>query len=291
MRQAAFAFAVASMAVVLAHVLLVGSAPGYRSAAAQQAVSLAVDADPSGNTATSLGDTDQCASLATGDSFQVDIVVRDVEDLLGWESYVIYDASILKLTDRDVRLFLAANAGSNVFDASDTPANANGRYRVAAADIADPPVPDSGSGVLARLTFDALAPGVSLIGLLHRPDVGPILTAVGGQRIGDDNGDAYFDGSTTDAWVAVDTACPAEPPPQPTVAPFTPVPSTPIVIRTSSATPPTTPTPTPTPSAADGTSDGDDGPPWALIGGLSGGGVVLLAAALLLSRLRSRRAG
>jgi hypothetical protein len=296
MRQAAFA--VASMAVVLAHVLLAGSAPGYRSAAAQQAVSLAVDADPSGNTATSLGDTDQCASLATGDSFQVDIVVRDVEELLGWESYIIYDASILKLTDRDVRLFLAANAGSNVFDASDAPANANGRYRVAAADIADPPVPDSGSGVLARLTFDALAPGVSLISLRGldisgdgRPDVGPILTAVGGQRIGDDNGDAYFDGPTADAWVAVDTVCPSEPPPQLTVAPFTPVPSTPIVIHIGSATPPTTPTPTSTPLAADGTSDGGDGPPWALIGGLSGGGVVLLAAALLLSRLRSRRAG
>jgi hypothetical protein len=283
------AFAALSLAIVLAQILLAGSILESRSTTAQEPVSLAVDADPTGNAATTLGPTDQCVSVEAGDSFQIDIVVRDVEDLLGWEAYAIYDASVLELTDRDVKPFLAANSGSNVFDASDAPANAAGRYRVAAADIADPPAPDSGSGVLARLTFDALSSGVSLIALPRldftgdgRPDVGPILTTVSGQRIGDSDGDTYFDAPTADAWVAVDTDCPPEPPPLPTVAPFTPAPSTPLPIATRTATA----TLTPTPSATDSRSNGEDSPPWSLIGGLAGGAAVLLAGALLLWRLR-----
>ena len=283
-------FAILSASFVLALALLATSVGNPRDSRAQEPVSLGVDADPAGNTATSLGPTDQCAAVRSGDSVQVDIVVTDVTDLLGWEAYAIYDGSVLKLTDRDVKLLLAANAGSNVFDASEAPANANGRYHVGGADIADPPVPDSGSGVLARLTFSALSPGVSLITLRpldfsgdDRPDIGPILTGFGGERIGDSDGDTYFDGLTADAWIAVDGDCPPQPPPLPTVVPFTPAPSTPLPIVTRTATTPATLTPTAT--AADGGADGDDGLPWALIGGLSAA-VVLLAGVLLLWRLR-----
>jgi hypothetical protein len=288
------AFAALSASIIIPLALLATSAAHPRGAGAQEPVSLALDADPSGNTATTLGPTDRCVAVHVGDSFQVDVVVRNVTDLLGWEAYLIYDASVLKLTDRDVRLFLAANAGSNVFDASDAPANADGRYRVAAADIADPPVPDSGSGVLARLTLSAASPGVSLISPRRldfsgdgKPDIGPILTAFGGQRIGDSDGDTYFDGPIADAWIAVDSDCPQQPPPLPTVAPFTPSPSTPLPIATRTAAP--SATLTPTPAATDGASKGGDGPPWGLIGGLSGSAAVLLAGALFLWRLLTRR--
>ena len=284
-------FAALSASFVLALALLTTSAVHPRDSGAQEPVTLAVDADPSGNTATSLGPTDECVAVRSGDTVQVDIVITDVTDLLGWEAYAIYDASVLKLTDRDVKLFLAANTGSNVFDASDAPANANGRYHVGGADIADPPVPDSGSGVLARLTFSALSPGVSLITIRpldfsgdDKPDIGPILTGFGGERIGDSNGDTYFDGPTADAWIAVDGDCPQQPPPLPTVVPFTPAPSTPLPIATRTAT--TAATLTPTATAVDGGTDGGDGPPWALIGGLSAA-VVLLAGVLLLWRLRA----
>jgi hypothetical protein len=284
-------FAALTTSFVLALALLATSAVHPRSSGAQEPVTLAVDADPTGNAATSLGPADQCVAVRSGDSVQVDIVVTDVTDLLGWEAYAIYDASVLKLTDRDVKLLLAANTGSNVFDASDAPANANGRYHVGGADIADPPVPDSGSGVLARLTFSALSPGASLISIRpvdfsgdNRPDIGPIMTALGGERIGDSDGDTYFDGPTADAWIAVDGDCPQQPPPLPTVVPFTPVPSTPFPIATRTATAPATLTPTAT--VAGGGSNGDDGPPWALIGGLSAA-VVLLAGVLLLWRLRA----
>ena len=288
-------FAALSTSFVLALALLATSAVQTRHSGAQETVTLVVDADPDGNTATSLGPADECVAVRSGDSVQVDVVVTDVTDLLGWEAYAIYDGSVLKLTDRDVKLFLAANAGSNVFDASDAPANANGRYHVGGADIADPPVPDSGSGVLARLTFDALSSGVSLISLRRldstgdgRPDVGPILTAVNGQRLGDSDGDTYFDGPTADAWIAVDGDCPQQPPPLPALARFTPVASTPPPQPTRTAAPRATLAAAPL--AADGGSEGEDGPPWALIAGLGGGAAaVLVGGGLFLRRVSPRR--
>lgn len=287
MNRSAFA---ALSASILAVAILTTSAVHPPHSGAQEPVSLAVDADPSENTATSLGPTDQCVAVQPGESFQVDIIVRDVEDLLGWEAQVIYDVSVLRLTDRDVKLFLAANAGSNIFDASDPTPDTDGRYRIAGADIADPPAPDSGSGVLARLTFEALSPGVSLIALPlldsngdGRPDFGPILTTVSGERVGDSDGDTLYDGPTSDAWIAVGTACPAEPPPLPTVGSVTPVPGTAQPPRPSPSVVPS-PTPTPPPAAGSGS---DGGPPWALIGGLAGGAVVLAAGGTLW-RLRTR---
>jgi hypothetical protein len=288
------AFADLSASFILALALLATSPVQPRGTGAQEPVSLAVDADPSGNTATSLGPIDRCIAVRTGDYIHVDIVVRDVQDLLAWEAYAIYDPSVLKLTDRDVRLFLAGNAGSNVFDASDAPPGTDGRYRVAAADIGDPPAPDSGSGVLARLTLSALSPGVSLISLPRldfsgdgTPDIGPILTALGGQRIGDSDGDSYFDGPIADAWIAVDTDCPQQPPPLPTVAAFSPEISTPLPVPTRTPAPPATLTPTPLATNAD--SAGGDGPPWGAIGGVGGGAAVLGAGALLLWQLWARR--
>jgi hypothetical protein len=84
----------------------------------------------------------------------------------------------------------------------------------------------------------------------------------------------------------VDGDCPQQPPPLPTVFPFTPMPSTPLPIATRTATAAATPTPTAYPTATQGGSGESGGPPWALIGGLSAAGV-LLAGALLLWRLRA----
>ncbi len=288
------AFAALLTLTILALAFLAVASFGSRGAAAQGPVSLAVDANPEGNTATSLGPTDQCIAVQKGATFQVDIVVRNVNDLLGWDSHVIYDPSILKLNDRDVKLFLAADPNSNVFDASDAPPGIAGRYRAAGADFADPPIGHSGSGVLARLTFSALSSGASLLTIARldisgegKPDIGPTLTAVDGRYIDDADGDGYFDGPVADAWVAVDSPCPQQPPPLPTIAPFTPVPSTPLPPATATAAPSSTLTPTATPPVAN--SGSDDGLPWGIVGGASGAAAVLLAAALLLWQVRTRR--
>jgi hypothetical protein len=182
---------------------------------AQGTVTLGVDVDPTGNTATSLGTIEPCTSVGINDSFDIDIFITNVIDLLGWEAYFVYDPSVINVIGRNAQMFQAANAGSEVFDASEALPDADGQYRLAAVDIGEPPAPDSGSGVLARLTLQAVGAGASpaALALLDingdgKPDLGPSLTDVQGDHIGDVNDDALFDGPISSARIAVDTACP-----------------------------------------------------------------------------------
>jgi len=281
-------------ALLLASLLLVQSLLRPADGTAQELTTLGVDADPTGNTATSLGSIEHCTSVKSGETFEVDVFVTNATDLLAWEAYFVYDPSILRVEGRDVRLFQMANAGSNVFDASEAPPGEPGRYRIAAADIADPPAPDSGSGALARLTLAAVSTGVSLASLRPidvtgdgRPDFGPALTDAAGERIADANGDGLFDGPVMDAWIAVDTACPQQPPPPPTLAPFAPTTSTPPPQPTPST--PSLATPTTTPSGTGSSGEGNNEPPWQVIGSLGGSATLLAASALGLWRLRVRR--
>jgi hypothetical protein len=283
MRRTAFAtFATAALFAALG---LTSSAGG----SAQGSVSLAVDADPSGNTATTLSTIDRCVSVRTGDTFSIDFVIRDVTQLIGFNADLVYDPSILTVVDRDMDYFLAANEGSNVFDASAVPPGDPGVYDFGAADIADPPVPDSGSGVLARLTLQAVGPGVSPAATPRLDlngdttvDAGPILSDVAGQHIDDEDGDGYFEGRASDAWVAVDSPCPDVPPtvfPTPPRATATP---SPTGAATNVGT--VTPTPTVAPPAA---GEGSDNPPWVIIGAVAGG-VALAAGAFVWWRFGRR---
>jgi hypothetical protein len=138
-----------------------------------------------------------------------------VEQLLAWEVYIKYDSTILEVVSRDVQMFLAANPGSSVFDASGAVPDSSGLYRAAAADTSDPPTPDSGSGVLCRLGLKAKAPGTSAVDLAildidddTAPDIGPLLRNLDGEVLGDTNGDSIFDGPIENAQVVVDAPCP-----------------------------------------------------------------------------------
>jgi len=188
---------------------------GEAETIAQGTVTLGVDADPTGNTATSLGTIEPCISVSINDTFDIDIFITDVTDLLGWETYFVYDMSVANIIGRNVQMFQAANPGSNVFDASEALPDADGQYRLAAVDIAEPLAPDSGSGVLARLTLQAVGAGVSPANLAlldvnedGTADLGPSLTDVEGDHIGDLDDDSLFDGPISSARIAVDTACP-----------------------------------------------------------------------------------
>lgn len=183
--------------------------------ASAQGPQLFVDADPAGNGPTHIGPRNVCVSVANGDSFDIDIVIDDVEDLLAWELYLEYDPKIVEIVDRDVRLFQEANRGSSVYDVSEALPNSDGLYRLAAADTADPLSPDTGSGVLARLSLKAIAPGTSTASLAVRdlnddgtPDIGPFLRNTEAVPIGDDDGDTLFDNVSGDAKIAVDSPCP-----------------------------------------------------------------------------------
>ena len=176
---------------------------------------LAVDADPEGNSPTQIDQINSCIAVATSDSFDIDIVVEDVDQLLAWEIYFEYNPAIVEVIGRDVRLFQEANPGSAVFDVSERLPDSDGVYRLAAADTADPSSPDSGSGALTRLTLRAIGPGISPASLARRDlnddgklDQAPFLRNVDAEPIGDDNGDTFFDGSLLNAQIAVDTSCP-----------------------------------------------------------------------------------
>ena len=263
---------------------------GDGETAAQGPVTMGVDADPSGNTAASLGPIDPCVSVSKGDEFEVDLVITNVTDLVAWEAYIEYDITVVNIVGRDVMLFLAEDSGSRVFDLSETLPDIDGRYRMSVVDMAESSVPESGSGVLGRLTLKAVGDGVSPANIFlldidsdGKMDAGPFLTNAAGEPIGDVDGNGVFDGPISHAQIAVDTACPAttaspsattpvaSPSPTPSV-PATPE-ATATAIRTETATPPSA-----SPTAAgpgDEGSASNSGPPWLIVAVV--GGVAVLA--------------
>jgi hypothetical protein len=143
---------------------------GDETTQASPGVTIGIDADPTGNTATSLSSIQASRTVACGDTFEMDLFIQDVTDLLAWTVDLKYDPSVLRIRGQDVQMFQAANAGSDVQDRSEgDPGLASpwggGYYRLVAADFASPAAPDSGSGVLARLTLAAVGTGVSPVSL------------------------------------------------------------------------------------------------------------------------------
>jgi hypothetical protein len=177
--------------------------------------SLAVDAITTGNAATTVGQIDGCASATLNEVFQVDVVIKGVTNLLAWEAPITFDPKVLRVDDRNVKLFQAANAGSQVFDSSNQTPNDTGTYVASAFDAADPASPDSGDGILVRLKLTAIGNGTSPLSLAPisltangTPDKGVLLRSVTGAIIGDTNGDTFFDGPVTSAEIRVGSSCP-----------------------------------------------------------------------------------
>ena len=280
---------------LLALLALAATIPPW-DAAAQQGLSIGVDADPAGNTATSLDSIEPCVQVGNGDTFQIDIFVTGVDDLTAWEVYFSFDGDVVNVTDRDVEMFQAAGEGSSVFDASDVLPSSGGLYRVGAVDLSQPPVPESGSGVLARLTLEAVGAGLSPAILTTidadndgKIDIGPQLSDAELKPLGDANGDGFFDGPFLGAQIAVGRDCPAGPESTPvlTVAPPATSPTqgaTPVTTATAERPSPTSsvtataPIASPTPS-----SNEDGGTDWTSGGLIAAYVVAGLAGALLVS--------
>lgn len=186
---------------------------------AQEPTSLSIDVIPTDNTPTSVVQIDSCASAQEGDTFDIDLVIENVTDLLAWELLISYDPDVLEIRDKDATLFLGANSGSDVIDLSEATPDGNGLYLLQSFDAAEPDSPDSGSGVLARLQLKAIGSGISPLTIDKpdldgdgTPDQGPLLRNVAGDIIGDDDGDTLFDGPLSNAEIRVGEACPGEAP-------------------------------------------------------------------------------
>ena len=288
-------------------VVLATAAFPIGQASAQGPLTVGVDADPTGNTATSLGSIDPCVSVDKGATFDIDLIVTNVEDLRGWEVYFSFDDNVVTVVDLDVEMFQAVNEGSSVFNGSqDLGAISGGLFRVGAVDIGAGSESDSGSGVLARLTLEATGSGLSpaLLPLLDENedgtiDLGPRLSDPRFEPIGDTTGDPYFDGTIVQAQIAVGMPCPAAPSPEPTPE-ATPTPATtsappsPAASPADGGTPVSTTTGTVSPTATAASSTATESPPAAATAtptssnnsdgdGISGGLIVALVVAGSLS--------
>lgn len=199
-------------AALLLALALIAAGPKHTSA---EDPSLAIDVGTSGNTGNAVGEIEDCISVATGEQFEVDVLILEVTDLLAWEIHLDYDPAVLTVVDHDVKLFQGANEGSSPIDISARLPNHSGFHTLSAFESSDPPRVDSGSGVLARVTLEATADGETEIALGQRDinnddvlDRGTLMRDVDAAVIGDTNEDNFFDGEVTGAIAVVGDDCP-----------------------------------------------------------------------------------
>jgi len=235
---------------------------------AQTVALLAIDADPTGNTIgpptdtdsdttpdteqTALGTIDECVSIASPATIEVDFVVLGYPSSDPLKAYALalnYDPNVVQVkatitgdAPGTSRTLLSADPQSGPF--LSFPISDAGVLVISVADLApfDPDEDIDGTeasdGFLARLTLDALAEGIIPLTL------GPS-TSVGGQH-----GNIPA-GKIQGAQIAVGQPCPSEGTP----APASPAPeASPTPTReptaVGTATPGSTPTPPATPTAA-----------------------------------------
>jgi len=200
-----------------------------------------VDADPSGNTATSLGSIDRCIEVNSGDTFDLDVFVDaipDDQDLAGFNYLLNYDASKLQVNVCNSEMLIASEPGSYVLDLSDAVCklspDTDGELIVGAVDMAHVSEPGGSLGVLGRCELEAVGSGLTVLTL--SPIGGGIVASSSEEFIPIDE---LHDGAWVPPYgiVAIDEACPGPD--------WTPTP-TPL------PTPPPSPTPTPTPTPPPG---------------------------------------
>ena len=167
--------------------------------------SVGIDTDikrTAANTATSLGSLKRCNTLTSGGSLTIDIAADGVPlvgdaggGIIAFQFVLHYDPAKVKVSASNHDMLLAANAGSSLVSLGDATPDADGSFLVAVTDFGLSTTPESGSGVLARITLEGVAPGVSSL----------TLTDV---AIADVSNARYGINSTPAAEVAVDAGCP-----------------------------------------------------------------------------------
>ena len=144
---------------------------------------LAIDANPDGNTATSLDPIDGCSRVETGAQLNVDYVVDSIPQdrpMIAFEAEIHYDPQLLEVVAVDYDFLLGAvGAYRPVAGLTDKLPDSDGKFRLSVLDAASTTDPEAnverGAGVLARTTFSAKAAGVSevAIGVQQEPALYP----------------------------------------------------------------------------------------------------------------------
>ena len=178
---------------------------------------MSIDADTAGNAATVLGSQTPCISATAGSTVDVDVTALGVppysnagtpgdpaDDTGGIISYsytLLYDEAQLTVQAQAVNFLLSSNTASSLFNASDPVPDTDGSGTFAGAVLdSGASVPESGSGVLDRLTIaiEQTAPA-GLYTLVIDSTSAAHLDASGG---------AYAPGAFNNATLAVGMACP-----------------------------------------------------------------------------------
>jgi hypothetical protein len=182
------------------------------SPSAVGAIAVGIDAIPGAtpaNTATSLGSIDSCRVVNNGDTFTVDFYVQNIPGpgIEGLQGSLHYTSTKLKVTASSTSFMLAAGAGSSVTDltnpSTDALPDTDGTFTPIAADFGSGAShSETGSGVLVRVTLQAIANGAASLTLtdvkLADPSFNPI---------GDTNADGIFDGPISNAQIRIGGSC------------------------------------------------------------------------------------
>jgi Cohesin domain len=134
---------------------------------------LAIDANPEGNTATSLGPINGCSRVETGAELNVDYVVDSIPQdrpMIAFEAEIRYDPQLLEVVAVDNEFLLGAVGDYRpVAGLTDKLPDSDGKFRLSVLDAASTTDPEAnverGTGVLARITVSAKAAGVSEVGI------------------------------------------------------------------------------------------------------------------------------
>jgi hypothetical protein len=179
--MAKIALALALLGLAISALAIWAVRPEIRQANADHGLEqLGLDFDISGTAADGVYDPlllpafEPCATTPVGGQVSVDLFVLNVERLVGFDSAVQYDSTKLKVVTSQVLLFMNSQAGSSVSNLSQngpdpltgvllTP-DTDGMYGAAAAETGNVSG-DTGSGVLVRLTFEAMASGLASVGI------------------------------------------------------------------------------------------------------------------------------
>ena len=176
----------AVFAILVAATTVLASFASFRPVSAEHSNNLisllAIDANVQGNTATSIGTIDGCARVEPGAQIEVDYVVDAIPEdrpIMAMDVELRYDPGLLEIVGVRHDLMLASVGDYQPFDAGDSLPNADDSFHLVVLDTASQTgVPEAnqpeanverGKGVLARITLQAKAPGLSAVSIGYEP--------------------------------------------------------------------------------------------------------------------------
>lgn len=179
---------------------------------------VAIDTETDGNSANALGTIETCRAPVNGGTFDVDVVAKGIPPfanfaggLGGFDFTLLYDPSQLVVTAVNDQMMLATGT-HNIISYTEAPPDTDGHLLVRAYDLSNNP--ESGDGVLARITLNAIGSGQSNLSVIAPPPA-----REGPPQVVDNENWIYSIQSVNDALIRIGSACTPTPTPSPTPVP------------------------------------------------------------------------